>query len=69
MADETDDVERELEEIGVPESPATWENVAVGKVKEVLGNAIGDEDLAEAGEVQEAIAHEVREEYRREHPA
>jgi uncharacterized protein YjbJ (UPF0337 family) len=44
------------------ESPATWENVVVGKAKEVLGHAIGDEDLAGEGEDQEAVAHEVREE-------
>jgi uncharacterized protein YjbJ (UPF0337 family) len=44
------------------ESPATWENVVVGKAKEVVGHAIGDEDLAEEGEDQEEIAREVREE-------
>lgn len=67
MANNADD-ERELQEIGVPESPATWENLAVGKVKEVVGKVFGDEGLAEEGEKQEEIAHEVREEYRREHP-
>ncbi len=51
----------------VPEAPATWENVVVGKVKEVAGHAIGDEDLVQAGEDQEEIAHEVREEYEEEH--
>lgn len=51
----------------VPESPATWENVAVGKAKEVLGRAIGDKELAEEGDEQDEIAHEVREEYREEH--
>jgi uncharacterized protein YjbJ (UPF0337 family) len=56
------------EEYEVPESPATWENVVVGKAKEVLGRAIGDADLAEQGEEQEEIAHEVREEFRSEHP-
>jgi uncharacterized protein YjbJ (UPF0337 family) len=44
------------------ESPATWENVVVGKAKEVVGHAIGDEDLAEEGDDQEEIAREVREE-------
>jgi uncharacterized protein YjbJ (UPF0337 family) len=47
----------------VPEAPATWENVVVGKAKEVAGHAIGDEDLVQEGEDQEEIAHEVREEY------
>ena len=69
MADETDDVKQELRELGVPESPATWENVAVGRAKEVLGKAIGRDDLAEEGEEQEEVAHEVRDEYRREHPS
>ncbi|MGH8960142.1 MAG: CsbD family protein [Jatrophihabitantaceae bacterium] len=49
------------------ESPATWENVAVGKAKEVVGRAIGDEELTEEGDEQEAIAHEVREEFKEEH--
>ncbi|MDQ2837707.1 MAG: hypothetical protein M3Y42_03340 [Actinomycetota bacterium] len=69
MADDADDVKQELQELGVPESPATWENVAAGKAKELFGKAIGDEELAEAGEQQEEIAREVREEYRREHPS
>lgn len=69
MADEADEVESELQDLGVPESPATWENVAVGKAKELLGNAIGDKELAEQGEQQEEIAHDVRDEYRREHPS
>jgi len=51
----------------VPESPATWENVVVGKAKEVAGHLTGDEDLAEEGEEQAEIAHEVREEYDDEH--
>lgn len=55
------------EEYEVPESPATWENVVVGKAKEALGRVTGDEALAEEGEEQEQIAHEVREEYREEH--
>jgi uncharacterized protein YjbJ (UPF0337 family) len=50
----------------VPESPATWENVVVGKAKEALGHALGDKDLVEEGEEQDEIAHEVREEYREE---
>jgi uncharacterized protein YjbJ (UPF0337 family) len=48
------------------ESPATWENVVVGKAKEVVGHAIGDEELAQEGEDQEEIAHEVREEFKEE---
>lgn len=69
MADEADQTEAERQELGVPESPATWENIVVGKAKEVLGNAFGDEELAEQGEQQEEIAHQVREEYRRENPS
>jgi len=49
------------------ESPATWENVIVGKAKEALGRAAHDEELTEEGEEQAEIAHEVREEYREEH--
>ncbi|HEX2902445.1 MAG TPA: hypothetical protein VHO01_03230 [Jatrophihabitans sp.] len=55
------------EEFEVPESPATWENVAVGKAKEALGKLTGDEELVEEGEEQEDIAREVRSEYREEH--
>jgi uncharacterized protein YjbJ (UPF0337 family) len=51
------------------DSPATWENVVVGKAKEVVGRAIGDEELAEEGDEQVEIAHEVREEVREEHQA
>ena len=51
------------------ESPATWENVVVGKAKEVVGRIVGDHELAEEGEEQEEIAHEVRDEYEDEHPA
>ena len=51
----------------VPEAPATWENVVVGKAKEVAGHAIGDEELVQEGEDQEEIAHEVREEFKEEH--
>jgi uncharacterized protein YjbJ (UPF0337 family) len=49
------------------DSPATWENVVVGKAKEVAGHAIRDEDLVEEGEEQVEIAHEVHEEERNEH--
>jgi uncharacterized protein YjbJ (UPF0337 family) len=69
MAKDADDVKQELEELGVSESPATWENVAVGKVKELVGTAVGDDALAEEGKEQEEIAHDVRDEYRREHPS
>jgi uncharacterized protein YjbJ (UPF0337 family) len=51
------------------ESPATWENVVVGKAKGAVGHAIGDEEMTEEGEDQEDIAHEVREEFREEHQA
>jgi uncharacterized protein YjbJ (UPF0337 family) len=69
MPNDADDVKQELQEIGVRESPATWENVAVGKAKEIIGHAVGNEELAEEGEEQEEIAHEVRDEYRQEHPS
>jgi uncharacterized protein YjbJ (UPF0337 family) len=45
------------------DAPATWENVVVGKAKEVLGRALGDDGLAAEGEDQEDVAHEVREEF------
>ena len=51
----------------VPESPATWENVLVGEAKEIIGHAVGNDELAEQGEEQVEIAHEVREEFREEH--
>ena len=51
----------------VPESPATWENVVVGKAKELLGHALHKKDLIEDGEEQEEAAHEVRDEYVDEH--
>jgi len=51
------------------ESPATWENVVVGKAKEVVGHALRDDELAEEGEEQAEIAHEVREENKDEHQA
>ena len=46
------------------ERPATWENEVVGEVKELLGRAVGNKELAEEGEEQVEIAREVREEYR-----
>jgi len=46
------------------DAPATWENEVVGRAKEALGRAVGDEELAGQGEDQDEIAHEVREEYR-----
>lgn len=49
------------------ESPATWENVVVGKAKEALGHLTGERELIEEGEEQEEAAHEVRAEYRDEH--
>ena len=51
----------------VPERPATWENVVTGEAKHLLGEAIGDEELAEEGDEQKEIAHEVHSEYDREH--
>ena len=48
------------------EAPATWENVAVGEAKEVAGHLMHNEELAEEGEEQVKIAHEVRGEYRDE---
>jgi uncharacterized protein YjbJ (UPF0337 family) len=48
---------------GPDDRPATWENEIVGEAKELLGRAIGDKELAEQGEEQVEIAHEVREEY------
>ncbi|WP_375501378.1 hypothetical protein [uncultured Jatrophihabitans sp.] len=45
------------------ESPATWENVVVGKAKEVLGRALHDDEAVEEGEDQVDVAHEVREEF------
>ena len=50
----------------VPEAPATWENVVVGKAKEALGHIVGDDELTEEGQEQEDVAREVREEYREE---
>jgi uncharacterized protein YjbJ (UPF0337 family) len=50
----------------VPESPATWENIVDGEVKEALGRVFGNKQLVEEGEEQVEIAHEVREEYEAE---
>ena len=55
------------DEHDVPESPATWENVVAGEAKELIGRAVGNEELVEQGEEQVEIAHEVREEFREEH--
>jgi uncharacterized protein YjbJ (UPF0337 family) len=49
-----------------PESPATWENVVVGKAKEAIGHVLHDKELVEEGEDQVEDAHEVREEFRGE---
>jgi uncharacterized protein YjbJ (UPF0337 family) len=49
------------------ERPATWENEVVGEAKKLTGHAIRDKELAEEGEEQVEIAHEVREEYREKH--
>jgi uncharacterized protein YjbJ (UPF0337 family) len=51
----------------VPESPATWENVVVGEVKELAGRALHNHKLTDEGEDEKEIAHEVREEYDEEH--
>ena len=44
---------------GDPDDHATWENVVVGKAKQVVGHVLGDEELEEEGEDQEEVAHEV----------
>ena len=49
------------------ERPATWENLVVGEAKELFGRVTGDKELAEEGEEQIEVAHEVREEFREEH--
>jgi uncharacterized protein YjbJ (UPF0337 family) len=49
------------------EHPATWENVVVGKAKEVVGRMTGAKDLEEEGEEQEEVAHEVRDEFDEDH--
>lgn len=50
----------------VEQSPATWENVVVGKVKEFFGRLTRNAKLEEEGEEQAEAAHEVHEEYREE---
>lgn len=45
-----------------PDAPATWENVVVGKAKHLLGEVLRADDLAEEGEEQAQIAHEVHDE-------
>lgn len=47
----------------VPERPATWENVVVGKATEMVGRALRKDEMVEEGEEQTEIAHEVHEEY------
>jgi uncharacterized protein YjbJ (UPF0337 family) len=47
----------------VPESPATWENVVVGKAIEMVGRVTGNREMTEDGEDQEEAAHEVRDEF------
>ena len=54
-------------EVEPTETPATWENVVVGKAIESLGHVLGNEDATEEGEAQVDAAHEVREEYVEEH--
>ena len=44
----------------VPESPATWENVLVGEMKEAVGHTLNDRELADAGEAQKNIAYDLR---------
>ena len=51
----------------VPDSPATWENVVVGEVKEAIGRVLHNDALEDEGKEQAEIAHEVREEYEEEH--
>ncbi|MDT4920690.1 MAG: hypothetical protein QOI15_1592 [Pseudonocardiales bacterium] len=48
------------------DDPATWENVIVGKAKQVIGHVMRDEELEEAGEEQEEIAREVHDEAERD---
>jgi hypothetical protein len=51
----------------VPESPATWENVVVGRTEELLGKVTRDDELSEEGEERAEIAHEVRAEFHEDH--
>ena len=50
----------------VPESPATWENVLVGEMKEAVGLALSNDELAEAGEAQKDVAYELRKKWAEE---
>jgi uncharacterized protein YjbJ (UPF0337 family) len=61
----TSDVNPQSEPDGdeVTDSPATWENVVVGEVKETVGRILHNKELAEEGREQVEAAHEVREEY------
>lgn len=43
-----------------PGSPATWENVLVGEMKEAVGHITDNHDLAEDGEAQKNVAYELR---------
>lgn len=47
---------------GEPDDHATWENVVVGKAKQVAGKVFRDDELEEEGEDQEEIAHELHDE-------
>lgn len=70
LSDVVINTERMSETSEVPdEAPATWENVVVGKTMEAVGHVIGDEQMAEEGEEQAEIAHEVRAEFDDEHEA
>ena len=46
------------------QAPATWENVVVGKAKQVIGKVTGDDALAAEGEDQEVIAEQIADESR-----
>jgi uncharacterized protein YjbJ (UPF0337 family) len=47
---------------GDPDDHATWENVVVGKAKQVVGHVLREKELEEEGDEQEEIAHEVHDE-------
>jgi hypothetical protein len=65
MADGTDRASDRPEKDAVPtETPATWENVVVGKAEEALGHTVRDDELAEEGADQVEVAHKVRDERR-----
>ncbi|HEY8300911.1 MAG TPA: hypothetical protein VIG48_03340 [Jatrophihabitans sp.] len=50
----------------VPESPATWENVLVGEVKEAVGHTLNMHELADDGEAQKNVAYELRKKWTEE---